>query len=170
MGETNLNSQAVPVSEREIKVERIFNAPRELVFDAYTQAKHLEQWWIPPGWSIEIRELDFRPGGKWHYCMRSPEGQESWGLTVYQEIDRPNGYVYTDFFADAEGNASDEMPQCVVTMTFIDLGDKTKVMSSAVYPTREDMETVKSMGVEEGINLFMDNLAAHLATLQADRA
>ena len=161
-------THTTPVQERELVMERVFDAPRELVFDAYTQAEHLKQWWMPPGWTIEIYDLDFRPGGVWHYCMRGPDGEESWGRAAYQEIDRPNRFVYVDSFSDAAGNVVADMPQCVVTMDFHEqAGNKTKVTSRALYGTREELESVKSMGVEEGMSLFFDNLANYLAGLQA---
>ena len=96
------------VLPQEILVERVFPAPRELVFRVWTECEHLQHWWGPTGWTLPHCTVDLRPGGKWHYCMQGPDGTEAWGLTLYREIVRPERLVYTDAFSDAEGkmNAS----------------------------------------------------------------
>ena len=67
-------------------VERIFNAPRELVFAAYTEPDRIAQWWGPRGWNMRNVKMDVRPGGVWHYVMTGPDGTESWGMATYQEV------------------------------------------------------------------------------------
>ncbi|MCB0128190.1 MAG: SRPBCC domain-containing protein, partial [Caldilineaceae bacterium] len=109
-------------SDRELVVTRTFAAPRALVWQAWTQCEHLQEWWAPAGWSVPVCKMDFRVGGTWHYCMKGPmpDGSvmESWGLTVYQEIVEPERIVALDQFADAEGNVAAEMPKMLNTITF----------------------------------------------------
>jgi len=91
-------------SDREIAMTRSFDAPRELVFDALTKPEHLVRWWGPKGYSCPACKIDFRVGGAWLACMRSPEGQDIWSTGVYREIVPLERIVSTDSFADAEGN------------------------------------------------------------------
>ena len=98
-------------SEREFVVERVFDAPRELVWQAWTEPEHLAHWWGPQGWTLPVCTVDFRPGGIWHYCMRGPEGEESWGKATYREIVEPERIVYLDAFADEAGNPVEGMPE-----------------------------------------------------------
>jgi uncharacterized protein YndB with AHSA1/START domain len=150
-------------SEREFVMERIFDAPRELVFKAWSDPKHLEQWWGPKGWTLPICKMDFRPGGVWHYCMRGPEGEEGWGKAVYREIVEPERIVYVDSFADAEGNALEGMPETVITVTFTEQAGKTKLTSRAQFASAADLETTLGMGMAEGLSETWDRLEEYLA-------
>lgn len=158
------------LSDREFVFMRTFAAPRELVWQAWTQCQHLQQWWAPEGWSVPVCKMDFRVGGTWHYCMKGPmpDGSEveSWGLTVYQEIVEPEQIVALDQFADAEGNVSAEMPKMLNTITFTAVNGQTQVTNHFEVATVEDLETLISMGMEEGMTQSWDLLEAHLAQLQ----
>ena len=95
-------------------LERVFDAPHDLVFAMFKEPEHLKRWWGPRGWELPVCDLDFRPGGVWHYCMKCVEqgeyfGMESWGKGVYKEIVEPEKIVYTDYFSDADGNTNEEM-------------------------------------------------------------
>ena len=92
--------------EGELVIARTFNAPRDLVFKAWSEAEHLAEWWGPKGFSMGVTKLDFRPGGTFHYSMRSPDGQEMWGKFVYEEIAAPERIVYISSFSDAEGKVT----------------------------------------------------------------
>ncbi|HXD91894.1 MAG TPA: SRPBCC domain-containing protein [Bacteroidia bacterium] len=85
-------------------ITRVFNAPRKLIFDAFTQPKHLTHWWGPKGLALEVINLDLRPGGIFHYGMKSPEGHEMFGVFKYIEIVSPEKIVFINAFADKEGN------------------------------------------------------------------
>jgi uncharacterized protein YndB with AHSA1/START domain len=156
MTTTQNESQAktVPtVGEREFVMERIFNAPRELVFRVWSEPKHLQQWWGPKGWTLPVCEIDFRPGGSWVSCMRGPEGTEDgWVHATYREIVVPERIVYANTFTDADGKPLDGMPQIVSTIEFIDLGDKTKVRDTEQFATKADLELAMSFGMVEGQN------------------
>lgn len=85
-------------------ITRVFNAPRKLIFDAFTQPKHLAHWWGPKGLALEVINLDLRPGGIFHYGMKSPEGHEMFGVFKYIEITSPEKIVFINAFADKAGN------------------------------------------------------------------
>jgi uncharacterized protein YndB with AHSA1/START domain len=90
-------------ADRTIRIERLFDAPRELVFDAWTNPKYLERWFAPHGCKIRFLELDLRPGGRFHSCT-SNATFECWCVGVYQEVVRPERIVYTLSTADSAGN------------------------------------------------------------------
>src|SRR5690606_11279586 len=129
--------------------------------------EHLSKWWGPKGWTLPVCEVDFRPGGVWLYCMRGPDGTEGWGRATYQEIVPPERIVYVDAFADAEGNVLEGMPQMVITVEFVDLGGKTKLIATTEFATVEDLEKTMAMGMAEGFGETLDRLEAHLAEQQA---
>jgi uncharacterized protein YndB with AHSA1/START domain len=85
-------------------ITRVFNAPRKLIFDAFTQPKHLAHWWGPKGLALEVINLDLRQGGIFHYGMKSPEGHEMFGVFKYIEIVSPEKIIFINAFADKEGN------------------------------------------------------------------
>ena len=158
---------------REIVAERVFDAPRELVFRAWTEAEHLRQWWGPTGWLVPHITVDLRPGGKWHYCMQGPEdagewaGVQSWGLGTYQEIVPNERIVYVDAFSDAEGNVNEQMPLSYITVEFHDHNGQTRVVSRTRYDTEEQLQAIVKMGAVEGFTQTMDRLEGYLKQLQA---
>ncbi|MGF9801118.1 SRPBCC domain-containing protein [Brevibacillus agri] len=154
-------------------LERIFDAPRELVFKAFSEAEHLKKWWGPRGWTLPVCNVDFRPGGAWHYCMKCVDesqgdfyGMEAWGKGVYREIIDGEKIVYTDYFSDAEGNESTELPPSEVTVIFEEYEGKTRVVSRSQYSTADALKTVIDMGMEQGITETWDRLAEHLQSIR----
>lgn len=147
----------------EMVMERIFNAPRELVFKAWTEPEQLAQWWGPQGWTTTIPKMEVKPGGIWHYCMTGPGGEEAWCKAVYQEITPPERIVYIDNFADAEGNVNTEMPTLRITVTFEEYEGKTKLTDTTQFASMEELESLKAMGMEEGSNEQWERLDAFLA-------
>ncbi len=152
-------------TDQDIVVSRIFDAPRDLVWKAFTSAEHLKHWWGPTGWTLPVCELDFRVGGTWFYCMSGPDGMQSCGKAIYQNISAPESYVYTDAFADENGNVNESMPIPTITVEFIDLGGKTEVRNRTRYNTREQRDMILGMGVKVGITQTMDRLDDYLTTL-----
>ncbi|HET9137578.1 MAG TPA: SRPBCC domain-containing protein [Candidatus Kapabacteria bacterium] len=112
---------------------RIFNAPRQLVWDAWTKQEHLSKWFTPPGLGAGKSELDFRPGGTYHYSMVTPDGQTMWGLWTFKEIDPIDSMtVITAFSDEARGvipaPIAKNWPLRTLSVTnFEDMGDKTKL-------------------------------------------
>ena len=146
---------------RDITMRRRFDAPRELVFEAYSSCEHIEQWWGPRSWPVAHCRMDFQPGGTWHYCMKGPEGQEAWGIVEYLEIQRPDRMKYRDAFSDKDGN---EVPPIgEITVTFEEDGEGSLLTWHTVYPTAEDRDKVIEMGVEAGAGETLDRLEEYLA-------
>lgn len=170
MSEKNIISN---VEGRDLIMERIFNAPQELVFKMFSEPEHLVRWWGPEGWQTENRVFNFKPNGVWHYCMRCIDenqgefyGQESWGKAVYQEIIVPEKIVYTDVFADEEGHAVDGMPEITVTMTFIEHEGKTKLITRSRFASIEALQQVMKMGIIQGFSSQFIRLDLVLEELQ----
>lgn len=120
----------------EVVITRIFDAPRELVWQAWTEPEHLMRWWGPKDFTSPTCKIDLRVGGKYLYCMRSPEGQEFWSTGTYREIVPPERLVVTDSFADKDGNVvpasnyglGDDFPlELQVTVILEEYQGKTKM-------------------------------------------
>src|SRR5262249_2020676 len=94
------NKMQTTVSGSALLFERTFGAPGELVFQAWSDRKHLRHWGGPKDWTLPVSEMDFRVGGSWRYCMKGPDGMEAWGHGYYQEIVPPERIVYIDTFVD----------------------------------------------------------------------
>lgn len=160
-------------NDRVLVLEREFNAPRELVFKMFSEAEHLRRWWGPKGWELPVCNIDFRPGGVWHYCMKCVDenqgqfyGMESWGKGVYKEIAKPEMFSYTDYFSDADGNTNSDLPTTEIELEFVDLGGKTKLVNRAEYVSAEALKTVMDMGMLQGITETWDRLSEMLDSLK----
>ena len=116
------NNPGTGQDARTIVTTRVFDAPRELVFEAWTNPKHLVQWWGPNGFTTTIRAIDVRPGGIWRFVMHGPDGVDYENRIVYNEIVKPERLVYS------HGGGDDVEPvQFHVTVTFEDQGGKTRL-------------------------------------------
>lgn len=150
------------VEERDIVLERTFDAPPQQVFDAFIDPEKVVKWWGPEGWLTEVRKMEVKPGGVWHYCMRGPDGKESWGKAVYHEVKPPERLKYTDTFADAEGNAIVDMPETLVTIDFVDFEGKTRLTNRVEFASTADLEKVLAMGMVQGVDETWNRLATYL--------
>ncbi len=112
--------------QHELTITRTFNAPRSLVFDAWTRPEHLARWSGPEGFTNPQAEMDLRPGGKYRACLRSPDGVEHWVQGVYREIAPPERLVMTHAWEDASGQPG---PASVVTVTLKELGPNRTAMT-----------------------------------------
>ena len=131
-----LNEPGVsPAPDRTVVISRVFDAPRELVFEAWTTPEYLLRWFAPHGCSFHIERIDVRPGGGFHSCIRDGVF-ECWCVAAYQEIVRPERLVYTLAIADEQGNKvapaavghDERWPQeTLLTVTFEDLDGKTRL-------------------------------------------
>jgi uncharacterized protein YndB with AHSA1/START domain len=150
-------------TDRELILTRRFDAPRDLVFTAFSSCEHLRNWWGPRAWPVTECTMDFRVGGVWHYCMQGPnEGDRSWGRADYEEIVAPERIAYIDAFCDAEGVINEQMPRAKVTYNFAEVEGGTKLTASSVYPSAKDLQTVLEMGMVEGITETLDRLVEYL--------
>jgi uncharacterized protein YndB with AHSA1/START domain len=156
-------------NDRVLVLERIFDAPRELVFKMFREPEHLKHWWGPNGWELPVCHIDFRPGGTWHYCMKCIDrsqgeyyGMESCGKVIYKDIVEPERITYTDYFTDSDGNINENMPSTDINMEFIDVEGKTKLINRAEYVSAEALKMVMDMGMLQGINETWNRLEDHL--------
>jgi uncharacterized protein YndB with AHSA1/START domain len=151
-------------------ITRIFDAPRKLVWKAWMEPEHVKHWWGPKDYSAPHISIDFRVGGSYLYCMRSPEGEDYWSTGVYQKIVEPERIVCTDSFSDENGNVVPashyEMPgdwpsKLLVTVTFKEHENKTEMtLQHAGLP----LEMVEPTGL--GWEQSFDKLAEHLASFE----
>jgi uncharacterized protein YndB with AHSA1/START domain len=109
---------------RELVVSRLIDAPRRLVFKAWTQAEHIACWWGPQGFTTIHCEMDIRVGGAYRFGMRSPQGTEHWKRGVYREIVEPERIVFTFAWEDTDGNPGREL---LTTVIFAEEGSKTRL-------------------------------------------
>jgi uncharacterized protein YndB with AHSA1/START domain len=146
-------------SDREIVMTRIFDAPRELVFEAHSSCEHLTKWWGPRRYEIATCEVDFRPGGKWRMVHRGQEGAEFGFRGEYREIVRPERIVWTFEWEGMPGHIS------VEALTLEDLDGKTRLTTTSVFDSVEDRDGMLKSGMEEGAAETWGRLAEHLATM-----
>jgi uncharacterized protein YndB with AHSA1/START domain len=152
--------------DREIVQERVFDAPRELVWKAWTDPRHIDQWWGPNGFRNQTFSMDFKVGGTWRFVMHGPDGKDWPNWVRYEEISAPERLVY------AHGGEGDEA-HFHVTVIFTEQGRRTKVSMRSVFPTAEACEAVKKFGAIEGGRQTLARLAGHLPYLEdgsADRS
>lgn len=162
--QTGTTAVWVDKSERRMIVERVFDAPRELVWKAFTEADALAKWWGPREWNTTNSKLDLKVGGEWLYCMTGPDGTESWGKATYTEITPPERLVYEDAFSDASGGVNPDMPVMVISYEFTEQDGKTKVRSVAEFASAEQMQQVLEMGIVQGLTETWDRLGEYLAS------
>ena len=155
--------------ETEIVINREFTAPRQLVWDVWTQPKHIEKWFGPKGFDTRVEKFDFKVGGRATYVMVGPDGKEYPGTGVYKEIVPIEKIVTTDEFGEGfeESHPDMDLPQGMVTTAlFDDLSDKTKLTLIISHPTVEDRKKHEAMGVVDGWNSTLDKLEEYAAQLQ----
>ena len=155
----------IETAEKVLTIRRVFDAPRELVFETFTTCDHLANWWGPREWPLASCQMDFREGGIWSYCMQGPEGQLSCGKALYQRIQQPELIQFEDYFTDEAGQVNPEFPSSVSTYQFTEQGDQTLFTGRTEYREAADLQKVLEMGVVAGMTETLDRLEEHLATL-----
>jgi uncharacterized protein YndB with AHSA1/START domain len=157
-------------------ITHTFNAPRELVFKAFTESEHLQNWWGPKGWTFKVSKFDFRPGGVLHYSQKPDDGDVMWVKFVYNEIIAPEKVVYTNFFSDEEGNIKrapfdENWPlETLNTMTLVEDNRKTilTMIVAPVTPTEEEFKTIEASQdiLKEGFSITFDQLDEYLTKIK----
>lgn len=162
-------------AEREFVISRTFDAPRDLVFRAWTEPQHLSRWWGPRIMTTSACELDARPGGAYRITMRSPEGEEYPMKGVFREIVRPERLVMTMDCSEhppawhdliKPNRAKDDVNpagEMLCTVTFEDLNGKTKVTVRMLLSSAEVRTNMVKMGMNEGWSQSFDRLEELLA-------
>jgi uncharacterized protein YndB with AHSA1/START domain len=166
------DSDSLP-NARELLITRVFDAPRELVWRAFTESDRLAQWWGPAGFVMLVTRLDLRPGGVFHYSMRSPDGHVMWGRFVYREIAAPERLVFVNSFSDDEGNIlrspfSSTWPLEVLnTLTLSETDGRTTVTlrGGPINASEEERETFWTAqgSLRQGFAGTFEQLATYLA-------
>jgi uncharacterized protein YndB with AHSA1/START domain len=152
------SSSATALEQRTLFIERIFDAPRDLVFKVWTDANHMKHWWGPRGFSSTVLTTDLRVGGTYRIHMRSPENTDHWSQGVYREIISPQRLVMVGSWTDERGNPT--TPETTTTVIFEDLGGKTRLTLHAVF------ESVTARDAHRGgWNSSFERLASYLANV-----
>jgi uncharacterized protein YndB with AHSA1/START domain len=158
-----MNTQTkLPTGEPTIVMTRVYEAPRDLVWQAMTEAKHVRQWWGGPGFSNPVCEMDVRPGGHWNHVMRFPDGRELHMAFVFLEVKKPERLVWqhTDY-----GKRKDGLPATHTTVTFDDLGGKTRWTMVARFLSVEDRDAAVGFGFSRPIEASNDRLVEYLKNM-----
>jgi uncharacterized protein YndB with AHSA1/START domain len=162
-----MDSQQAPAAtittptEREIHVERVFDAPRDRVFAVYTDPELIPEWWGPRGTTATVDQMDVTPGGSWRFVIHIADGSETAFRGTYREVTPPERIVQTFEWEGMPGHVS------VETATFEDLGDRTKVTTTSIFHTTEERDGMLGSGMEGGLNetyARLDELLARLAS------
>ncbi len=156
---------SVNKENKTITVKREFAAALPLVWDAYTKSEILDQWWAPKPWKARTKTMDFRNGGRWHYAMVGPEGEEHWAAADYSSIIDQKKFIVKDTFTDEAGTLKTG-PESEWEVTFTSEGAVTLVEVHITFPALSDLETHIKMGFKEGFTMALGNLDELLASLK----
>src|SRR5271163_2427578 len=145
------SSVAKETSDREIVITRVFDAPRNFLWEVFTNPEHLAQWWGPSGCTNTFQEISVKPGGVWRWVMRWPNGTEYQNEVIFDEVVKPERLVYT-YMSD---------PPCQNFTTFIARGEKTEMQFRMVFESAAERDKKKS-GAMYGLTQTLDRLEAYL--------
>jgi uncharacterized protein YndB with AHSA1/START domain len=156
-------------SDREVRVQRSFKAPRTLVYEAYTKPQLLTRWMLgPPGWSMTVCEMDMRPGGAFTWRWRSDaEGKEFGFFGEFREVEPPARIVHTEHYDP--GDVGGPMPAgepAIITVELVEHDGFTTVTTTMLFPTKEDRDGAVASGMTDGMELsyqLLDNLLVEAA-------
>lgn len=150
------------VSNREMVITRLINAPRELVWKVWTTPEHVKHWWGPDGFTNTIHEMEVKPGGVWRFMMHGPDGTDFPNKIVFEEVVKPERLVYTHSSDD-----ENDPTRFHSVVTFEDKGGKTYITMRALFATAEERDrVVKEFGAVEGGNQTLRRLQQYLSTME----
>jgi uncharacterized protein YndB with AHSA1/START domain len=147
-------------SDREIVMTRVFDAPRDLVFEALSSCEHMSKWWGPRKYEVVTCEMEFRPGGAWRIVHRGPEGEIPGFRGEFREIVRPERLVWTFEWEGMPGHVS------VDTLTLEEQDGKTALTSTSVFDSLQDRDGMLQSGMEEGAAETYERLDEYLEVLK----
>jgi uncharacterized protein YndB with AHSA1/START domain len=147
-------------TDREIVLTRVFDAPRRLVWDAFTKPELLKRWFGPRGWSLVVCDVDLRVGGGFRFVLRGPDRRDMGMRGVYREIMPPERSVHMESFDDYPGESQ-------VTAVFVEQAGKTTLSATVLYPSKEIRDAVIKSGMEHGAAESYDKLAELLTWAEA---
>jgi uncharacterized protein YndB with AHSA1/START domain len=146
-------------SDREIVMTRVVDAPRRLVFEAWTNPERVPHWMLgPEGWTMPVCEIDLRPGGAWHFVWRRSDGSEMGMRGVYREITPPERLVSTESWGGS-------WPETLNTLILSEEDGKTTITVTVLYPSKEARDAALQTGMTEGASHSFDRLAGCLRTM-----
>lgn len=146
-------------SDREIVATRVVDAPRTLVWNAWTSPEHLPRWMLgPDGWTMPVCEIDLRPGGAWHYGWRGADGAEMEMRGTYREIAAPERLVSTESWGG-------DWPETLNTLVLTEEDGRTRMTCSVLYPSMEARDAALVTGMKEGWSASYDRLDEYLPTM-----
>jgi uncharacterized protein YndB with AHSA1/START domain len=145
--------------DREIVMTRVFDAPRQLVYDAFTRPELLKRWFGPRGWSLSVCEVDLRVGGGFRFILSGPDGRQMGMRGVYRELAPPDRSVHMESFDDFPGEAQ-------VTTVLVEQDGRTTLTATVLSPSREVRDAMIQSGMEHGAAESYDKLAELLALPQ----
>jgi uncharacterized protein YndB with AHSA1/START domain len=144
--------------DREIVMTRVFDAPRQMVYDAFRKPELLKRWFGPRGWTLVVADVDFRVGGGFHFVLRSPDGKEMGMRGTYRELVPPEKSVHMESYDDYPGESQ-------VTAVFAEQGGKTTLTATVLYASKEVRDAVIKAGLKHGASESFDKLADYLASV-----
>ncbi len=148
--------------DRSLVTTREFDAPRQLVWDAWTQPQHVAQWWGPNGFTNTIHEMAVKPGGVFRFIMHGPDGTDYPNKIVFLEVVEPERLVY-----DHTDDLAEPTTHFHVTVTFEELGGRTRLTIRSLFPSAEELQRViEEHGAEEGAKQHLERLRAYLTTME----
>jgi uncharacterized protein YndB with AHSA1/START domain len=156
MKNTGTLSVTLP-GDREIALTRVFKAPRQLVYEAFSKPEILKRWFGPRGWSLVTCDIDARVGGGFRFLLRAPDGRELGMRGTYRELSPPTRSVHTESFDDFPG-------ECQVTSVFTEHDGYTTLAATILYPSREIRDAVIKIGMEHGAAESYDKLEETLSS------
>jgi uncharacterized protein YndB with AHSA1/START domain len=155
---TGVTTYTTP-SEREVVITRVVSAPRRVVFEAFTNTRHVPNWLIgPEGWTMPVCEIDLRPGGTWRYVYRKNDGSEMTMQGSYREVAPPERLVSTESWGP-------EWPETVNTMVLTETGGLTTITITVRYPSKEARDAALKTGMKSGMDQSFARLDGLLETL-----
>lgn len=155
---TGVTKYATP-TDREFVVTRVVDAPRRLVFDAWTNPKHVSKWMLgPEDWTMPVCEIDLRPGGAWHFVWRKSAGAEMAMNGTYREVEPPDRLVSTESWGP-------EWPETLNTLVLTESGGQTTITLTIRYPSKEAREAALKTGMKDGMDLSFARLEEVLEKL-----
>lgn len=157
--ENTRRAKVTTPSEREIVIERVFDAPRTLVFEAWTKPEHVAHWWDPSGAQLAVCEIDLRPDGAFRFVNSGPEGAKYPFCGFYREITPPSRLIIGGPSPISQGES-------VCTLAFSENDGKTTLVMTFLCQSRADRDALLQMRVDEGTAQTLENLAGYLRTIE----
>jgi len=146
-------------TDREIAMTRVFDAPRRLVFEAWSNPESVPHWMLGPGgWTMPVCEIDLRPGGAWHFVWRRSDGTEMEMRGVYREVTPPKRLVSTECWGG-------DWPETLNTLVLSEQDGKTTITNTILYPSKEARDAALKTGMKDGVSQSFDRLDEYLRTM-----